>query len=73
MENYYYILFEINCAIFYANLYELLNTQAELDKNNISKKTIFLTPRNNSQSSWSSKTEDIFLSCGHKIKIYLPS
>jgi len=47
-------------------LYELLNTQAELDKNNISKKTIFLTPRNNSQSSWSSKTEDIFLSCGFK-------
>ncbi len=44
-------------------IYELLNVNHNYPLG-FSKNTIFLSPRNSSQSPWSSKTEDIFASCG---------
>ena len=43
-------------------IYELLDTNANSPLR-FSKDIIFLSPRNGSQSPWSSKTEDIFTSC----------
>ena len=44
-------------------IFELLNVQHQDNSLNISNRTIFILPRNGSQSPWSSKTEDIFASC----------
>ena len=44
-------------------IFELLNVQHQDNSLNISNGTIFILPRNGSQSPWSSKTEDIFASC----------